>query len=162
MKRSKSLRQRGVRLQNVLANFTPEQLAGIGAVMMTYNEAETVLHEMIGVCVDFPGDTHEVVSRINGTEGMIELVLLAGPLFGIDRNQISETLKAQGFSHLKGYRDAVSHARIYDAESGVARSPSRQGKRVDVLLSVPALNWLADQNSALTEEMRHLLDALKY
>jgi hypothetical protein len=92
---------------------------------------------------------------------MVEIVLKAAPTFGIDKNDIVPTLKEHGFSYLKGYRDAVSHARIYDALSGVARADQRRGARLDILLTVQALQWLAQQLVALTKEMRHLVEALQ-
>jgi hypothetical protein len=162
MKRAKPLRQTGAKSLDVLRNFTDDQLIGIGSVAMTYNEAESILHDLMSECIRYPGDPYEIVSRINGTEGIVKIVSLAAPQMGIDQKEVAATLKEQGFSHLKPYRDAVIHARIYDAASGVARVPPKHGKRLDILLTVPALKWLTEQFEILSQEMKALLDAFEY
>lgn len=161
MKRKKNRRQSGIRYGDVLKNFTPAQLAGIGAVAMTYNEAEAALHDLVTPCIDFPGDSYEVISRINGTEGLTAIIRSATTRFDLTEEQ-TRSLKfaLDEFSQLKTYRDGVIHSRIKDISSGIAVAHLSKGIRVDILLSEESLEALYTRLAILTDEMQELATVL--
>ncbi len=161
MKRSDPLARGGARLALTLSNFSPSQLAGIGSVAMTYNEAEAVLHEFVGLCLGYPGDSVEVTSRINGTEGLVALAVSAGKALGLLATDLKPTFAEHGFTYLKTLRDAICHSRMYSVSQGIGRFRAKRGKPFDVLLSVKALRWVTRQFEFLIDEMRELTEALR-
>jgi hypothetical protein len=149
-------RQTGIKSGEVLKNFTTEQLAGIGATAMAYNEAILTLDAIVGQCLGFPGDAHEVTSRINGIDGKFAVIRAAAAQLELatdSKENISTSLGALGFAGLKTFRDAVIHSCIVDVASCVGRVDEGRGNRSDVLLSEEALEWLYVQIALLREEL---------
>ena len=160
MKRSKPLMTSGVRYGRVTDNLTLEQLALIGAVALTFNEAEDHINTYTGHVIGVQFDPIQVVSRINGFDGKIELIKLAAKEFGCtgeEMTAIEECLGNGGFMLVKQYRDAVVHARLFDAGTSVAKVNERRGKRAEVLLSVEALSGLLQRMEIMANEISELL-----
>ena len=145
MKR-KSSAGSGARLGDILEATTIEQRAWIGAVALAYNDAESVLHRVVGACFNCGGSFCAVTSRINGTDGLIEIILEAATSMGLPEATIKlfkGTLLENGFGYLKGLRDAVIHAQLFDSGSGLAVSQVKRGKsQNEVLLTPEALEGL--------------------
>ncbi len=148
----------------LLSNYTAKQLELIGSIAVLYNGCEHILHNAVGHCIEYRGNTRDITTRINGTEGLIAIIVSTSPrLLGVeppDHEAIKATLEQDGFSRLKSYRDAVVHSMPYNQLMGVGRSPGRRGKSVDVLLAEPALQWLATALSLLRDEMSEMASLL--
>jgi len=144
----------GYKSLSPLKNFSDTQLQQLGSVAVLYNEAEALLHKMAGDCIGYPASKLEVTSRINGTDGLKEIIVSALVVTESDKKVIAlyqETLG--GFSEAKQYRDAVIHSTIWDNKYRIGKQRSRRGKMDNVLLSEEALGWLVRYLSALFEEM---------
>jgi hypothetical protein len=131
---------------DIRKDLTEKQLAGIGAVAIAYNETEALLDVILARLLGLPPELSiQVTSRIHGIDGKIELI----KIWAKDLNApctlnslLSHTLGNEGktgFSLIKKYRDHVAHARAIDAPTGMAKTPGKRGKTLDVLLTV---NWL--------------------
>jgi hypothetical protein len=104
----------------------------------------------------FSHTANEVLSRINGVDGKIELAKIGMLELSADEqtvNLLAQTLGEAGFKEHKKYRDAVIHARVSDAPAGIALSPARRGKIDEVLLTVDALNGLYDRLALVRLEL---------
>jgi hypothetical protein len=156
MKR-KSATRSGARLGNILEATTLEQRAWIGAVALAYNDAEHVLHRVVGACLEYAGPFYSVTSRINGTDGLIALVHESAAAMGLSQHVakiFSVTLSEHGFAYLKGLRDSVIHAQLFDSGSGLATAPGKRGKRrEDVLLTPEALEGLYRRLVLVNQEL---------
>lgn len=163
MKRSTPLRTQGIRSSNPFDNLSVDQLAYIGAVAMLYNDLEQIIDEMCAKCLTDTIHPQEVLSRINGVEGKIEIVKHASKQWAFDPNEIAtlgETLGESGFLELKRLRDAVVHARVFDMTTSVARTRARKGKVGDVLLAHDALMGLFLRMQEMRVELSSIEDVL--
>jgi hypothetical protein len=77
LKRKSPDRRVGAYYLPILDNFSAEQLAGIGAVAMTFNDAERALHELLAPCLRCTTHYEIVASRINGMDGIAAIVRAA-------------------------------------------------------------------------------------
>jgi hypothetical protein len=59
---------------HTLKSFSRQQLEEIGAVAVTFNDAERALHELLGAALRFPGQYEVVASRINGMDGIAAII----------------------------------------------------------------------------------------
>lgn len=126
-------------------NLSTDQLAYIGAIAMLYNDAEDVVDDLCGAGLHIPIRDKEVLSRINGIDGKIELIKLCAKQWGFDAAEqafLASSLGDAGFKQLKKWRDAVVHARLLDRETSIARVYERRGAVAEVLLSLDALKGL--------------------
>jgi hypothetical protein len=158
MKRKSPLLRRSVHARDVRESLTRNQLETIGAIAIAYNEMEAALDQLLTLCLDYGGDSYEVTSRINGTEGKVAIIeasnIATSKLPAEWREVLANTLS--GFKTFKTYRDGVVHARNPDVHTNIGRSRVRQGAHTEVLLSEPALEWLYQQIS----HVRYEFDAL--
>ena len=149
----------GARLGDILEATSKDQRAWIGAVTLAYNDAEDILHRVAGACMNFPGNSYSVTSRINGTEGIINIIYDALASIPLPTGSITifeKTLSEEGFPYLKGLRDAVIHSRLFDTHTSIAVAPGGRGKTQDVLLSVGALEGLYRRMAILKDELDEL------
>ncbi|MGQ0741101.1 MAG: hypothetical protein ACT4OG_02220 [Alphaproteobacteria bacterium] len=147
---------RGKRSGDVRKNLTPEQLRGIGEVTMAYNEAEFLIDLCFGLGLQIEaGLWFEVSTRINGVDGLIAIIKkLVARDCEIDAATYALIENAfAAFKECKTYRDAVIHARILDAPSGLGEFVRKQGTHYHVLLTVEALNALYDRLVAVRTEL---------
>jgi len=145
----------------VLFNFSNEQLAGIGAVAVTYNAAEELIDDLVWTGWRLRFDPKEILTRIGGIDGKYALIKHAAKVWGMPddiTNALEETFSDNNFGLYKSYRDGVIHARIQDADTAVGWVVERRNKRKEVLLSTDALNGLAARLECITNE----LEALKW
>ena len=163
MKRKSPPRRAGWRYRDVLANFSEQQLAGIGAVAMTFNEAEQALHELLGPCLRCTTHHEVVASRINGMDGIVAIVRWAAKnLVRLDADRVEVAkgfwkdldLSLNAFLEAKKFRDGVIHANIFDATTAIANQHASQHATYDVLLTVEALDWLTQTCIILADELR--------
>src|SRR3954462_6110254 len=104
----------GARFGDILEATSQDQRAWIGAVALAYNDAEDVLHRLAGACINFPGNSYSVTSRINGSDGIISVIYDALASIALPTGSVDifkTTLSEEGFPFLKGLRDAVIHSR---------------------------------------------------
>jgi hypothetical protein len=170
MKRKSPSHRAGAHYLPVLANFSPQQLAGIGAVAMTFNDAERALHELLGPCLRWPTHYEIVASRINGMEGIAAIIRMAAKnLIRLDAARVQMAigfwkdldLTLDAFLEVKRFRDGVLHANIFDVHTAVGTMYASQDSTHDVLLTVEALKWLTDTCIVIAEELRAWENALE-
>lgn len=158
MKSKKPILQTAVKYGDIKKNFTVNQLAWIGAVAMAYNEAEGNLHLLTGSFLGYHGPYLEVTSRINGTEGLIALILSVLPKYNLAPEVLESFTSAlqEGFPTLKTYRDAVIHASLMDMHTAVAESRPNRGARTYTILTEDALEGLYERLISVREELLNL------
>ena len=133
------------RTGDVRKDLTQNQLAWIGSIALAYNETERLVDVIFGISLSLSELSYDVVSRINGTEGRVEIIKLAIRELGCPELMcvaFADTLGNNGFSLLKKFRDRIIHASIVDAAAAIARSPAKRGSFEEVLLTVDALKAL--------------------
>jgi hypothetical protein len=148
------------RTGNVRKDLSENQLAWIGSVALAYNETELILDLILTSALGQNDLGHALTSRINGTEGKIEILKTAIANLKAEqpiRDAIALTLGADGFSGLKKYRDRVIHARIRDAKNAIAQSPASRGKFEEVLLTEKALEGVYNRLVLLRAELSFIL-----
>jgi hypothetical protein len=159
MKR-KSEAKSGGRFGDILQSTSLEQRAWIGAVALAYNDAESALHKLAASCLITGCPPYSIISRINGSEGIIAIIdeTVAGMGMSADLQKLFKgSLEEHGFAYLKGLRDAVIHAQLFDSSTGLATAPGKRGKRrEEVLLSSVALEGLYQRLVILRRELRAL------
>lgn len=156
MKRNVPKLSSGGRPSNILSALTPNQLSLIGAIAMVYNDAEDFLQRIASVFVQYPADPYAIITRIGGIDGVVHIVLAATKNLTISQEAkaaFDNALNAEGFTQLKTYRDAVVHARLFNATPAIGRIPGRQNKPQDVLLTEDALARCYLKLAALKDEM---------
>jgi hypothetical protein len=111
------------KIGDIKSDFGPEQLTGIGAVAMNYNELEAEIFALFMFATGLnPNLSLEVFTRINGVDGIVEIIKKGANLLGITtpvQTELNDALGKGIFGLLKQYRDAVVHARAYNAPLGV-------------------------------------------
>jgi hypothetical protein len=148
------------RTGDVRQDLSESQLAWIGSVALAYNETEIFLDLILTSSLGQNDLGHELTSRINGTEGKIEIIKTAVANLKAEqsiRDSIAQTLGADGFSGLKKYRDRIIHARIRDAKNAIAHSPASRGKFEEVLLTPKALQGVYNRLVLLKVELSSIL-----
>lgn len=159
MKRKPGART-GARLGDILQATTIEQRAWIGAVALAYNDAEGLLHRLAGACFGMFGRPYSFTSRINGTDGLIAIIEETVASMGMADDILKlfrASLVEHGFAYLKGLRDAVIHARLFDSGIGIGEAPGKRGKRPEeVLLTPGALEGLYKRLAILCSEFGNL------
>jgi hypothetical protein len=145
------------RTGDIRKDYSEKQLAKIGAVALAYNEAEIQIDALIHLAFNLTGpDALELLSRINGVDGKIEIAKSALSELGATpeiQTLVSNSLGKNGFQLLKQYRDAVIHARDLDTVSGIATTAVKRGVLYEVLLSDAALNGLYDRLVIIKDEL---------
>ncbi|MDP9424036.1 MAG: hypothetical protein M3Q19_14610 [Pseudomonadota bacterium] len=146
----------------VLFNFTQEQLAGIGAVAMTFNAAEKLIDDLVRIGWQLKFDANEIITRIGGIDGKYELVKHAAKVWGMPAD-LQEALQSifskTDFQELKSLRDSIVHARIVDADRAVGVHLQRQNKRAEILLSAEALSGVARRLEIIANELEAIKQA---
>lgn len=164
MKRPYTPRKATVRTGDIKRDLSQGQLAGIGAVAVAYNYAEAVIDKMLTQVTGVRGDIGvHLMSRINGVDGKIELIKMKAVELNLAddvRRGLSEALGEGGFKLIKGYRDAIIHARVLDSNLELGEVILKRGRRHEILLSEKALFILYDTISLLTKELVDLQSIL--
>jgi len=146
------------KFDDVRADFSSAQLQGIGAVAMAYNELEAELFAlfMVSTGID-PNLQLDVFTRINGTDGVIEIIKKGAATLGIpaeSQTELNEVLGEGVFGLHKQHRDAVIHSRMYNAPLGVGIRAGRRAALFEVLLTKEALEILYQHMTALKRQLR--------
>lgn len=149
---------------NVKSDFTPAQRQAIGEVALNYNEMEGYVDALFFLVANLPDTIKlEVSSRINGLEGKVEIIKIGARHYGLDPEDLKQLQVALGdgigFMGLKGYRDAVVHARALNAPAGVGYKIERRAAVTEILLTTTALDALYEHITAVRHELQaaHLL-----
>jgi hypothetical protein len=145
-------------------DFTKDQLAGIGHVAMAYNEVEERLYNLFGIATGLSGRMlAEVFTRIGGIDGVVAIICHGGEKAGLspaEMEALRETLGEGAFGKYKKSRDAVVHARSFNAPAGIGYRLERRAKAQEVLLTAEALEILAKHLTCLVYEISHFDDIL--
>jgi hypothetical protein len=159
MKRPYTAEFSGVPVSDIRKDITQEQLAAIGAIALAYNYAENTIRRMVLPALRMPVELHrDVVSRINGADGLIEIVKLGAKSLRLSDTITDFLAESLGvFKIHKKYREAVIHARILNKDAGIGELVESRGVHSEVLLTADALNACYDHISALRPELSALL-----
>jgi hypothetical protein len=161
MRRSSTFRPTK-RTGHVKKDLSKDQLAGIGAVAIVYNETENLINILLSLSLQISWPLHrEVTSRINGVDGKIEIAKAGLRDLGASEEMqllVAQTLGDGGFSLLKKYRDLIIHATVLDVPVGIGLSPGKRGKSEEILLTTDALDGVFERLEICRLE---LLEALK-
>jgi hypothetical protein len=147
---------------DVTKTLSKQQFLALGKVAHFYNYCEVAIDRMFGPMVGIvPTMRREVVARINGIEGKIELIKIGAANLKLPediRLFLAVSLGDGGFMKLKHFRDAVVHARVVHIQRGIGERTERRGRHFEVLLTSKALNGLARH----LVEMAYELDGLMH
>jgi hypothetical protein len=148
-------------IEDILLDVPQDQLAAIGAVSLSYNYAENTINRMLYLAIGMPiALFRDVVSRINGIDGKIEIVKAGAKerlnLSDEAQDFMSISLGNEGFKLLKKYRDAVIHARIVNRLTSIGELVESRGKHSEVLLSREALRGLYERLELMRRELASL------
>jgi hypothetical protein len=168
MKRKAPESRSGASTGDVKKDLSSEQLAGIGAVAILFNELEFSLECILYRGLNLPGGLWlETVKRISSFDSKVELAsLIVAEYQHYASNQfeakdwafaeiIKETLTS--LKVVKGLRDAIVHARVFDMSTGIGEKISYKGKIDQVLLTAEALNALYAHMDVLRKELTAIL-----
>jgi hypothetical protein len=149
---------------NILRDLKPGQLRAMGAVAVAWNQAEHHLRYIMSAALMTPEPLwDEVSTRINGFDGIKELTRMAFELHFVhvyNFPEVYETIDITlgGLQEYKRYRDAVIHAQVLDAPTGVGWLIQRRGKHEQVMLSMKALVGLYKRLRIIHFELSFLWD----
>jgi hypothetical protein len=166
MKRPHQLSARDrTRWGDIKKDLSQNQLAGIGAAALAYNEVEVEIDRLFFLATGLSKELQlEVSTRLGGIDGKTAIIIKGVKRFGLDQQeqkQLEEILGDHGvFGTLKSYRDAVIHARLINAPIGIGARVDRRAKIFDVLLSQDALDALYTHLISLRDELNAAANAL--
>jgi hypothetical protein len=158
MKRKKQRDSKNkARTGDIKRDISVDQRAALGAAALAYNDVEKYIEGLFFIVTDLPGPMqYEVSTRITSIAAKVDIVLAGADYLGLDpqdRTQLGEALGEGIFGKLKGYRNAVIHARILDASTGIGLSVENRANLQEVLLTVTALEALYINLVALAKEL---------
>lgn len=150
----------GASQQDVPKDLSPEQLQGIGAVAISWNEVEFGL-----ACILYSGLILDGLSWVNviarlSLGAKIELIDSAQETLTVPdhiRALVKTTVNTT--NELKGLRNSVVHARVFDAPNAIGENIRPNGSIGQVLLTPTALHCLYQRLVLLREEL-HCINAL--
>lgn len=148
----------GVTTENIKADLTQPQLAGIGAVTLAWNEVEFMLDVSLYSGEDLPADClldDLPRRRLDEKIKQLRKAALRWHLRSDCLDAIEST--AAAFSQLKDLRNAVVHSRLFNSQTGIGHRVTARGEIYEVLLTTEALHWLYEQLVFLRSELRALL-----
>ena len=141
--------------QDVKKDFSNDQLARIGAVVMVWNELEFMLDCALYSGEELPAKCLEDDLPKRRLDEKVKQVGWAAEKWGLPDSFIASIrASAKAFSILKDCRNAVVHSRIYDSQTAICNRIKRSGEIEEVLLTIEALNWLYEQIDILRHEIR--------
>lgn len=148
----------GSTVQDIKRDLSSEQLAGIGAVAIAWNEIEFMLdvalysgEELEASCLQDDLPRRRLDDKIRHARKAADRWRLPADYLK------SIELTACAFSDLKDLRNAVVHSRVFDTQHGIGHRITAKGKVQEILLTTKALEWLYQQLIALCFELRCIL-----
>jgi hypothetical protein len=155
MKRPKGKAIPANRTRDIKQDFSIEQRAAVGAVTLSFNELqydfEAMLHTAMGVPEWlFLGISSRISSLDLKTE-IINLVLERAISNAHERDEIKRIIgEVKTFA---GFRNAITHARMLNADLGIGLNLENRAKEWEVLMQAPALDIFYDHIIALQNEL---------
>lgn len=141
--------------EDIKVDFSVEQLAGIGAVAMAWNEIEFMLDVAIYSGEALPASClQDDLPRRRLDEKIKDFGNAAKAWMLPESCLRSLEQSAAAFSGYKDLRNAVVHSRIYSAQKAIGNRISLKGEIFEVRLTVDALEWLYKQLVNLRWELR--------
>lgn len=148
----------GGTVQDIKRDLSPEQLAGIGAVAIAWNEIEFMLDVVLYSGEELEASCLQDDLPRRRLDDKIKHARKAADRWGLPADCLdSIELTACAFSKLKNLRNAAIHSRVFDAQSGIGHRITIKGEIQEVLLTTKALEWLYQQLIALCFELRCVL-----
>lgn len=152
----------------ILEAVDSEKLKLIGAICLQWNFIEDLIDDSLSRALHLDHNIeHEVTSRIYGLDGKFEIIKKASKEYLVftetESTMIAATIGA--VAEHKTYRDAVTHAKVYDPQSDIALSSRRRGVSIEVLISIEALSALLERLTVISDEIVsvfRLLEAFYY
>ena len=163
----------GVRYGDVKKDLSHEQLAGIGAVAISFNDLEFELDVLLAMALAAPDPLlMDVAKRVKGLEDRVDLAKMAIDHWQNLANFVNAptdyrfdaVAKASlgAFSQQKKYRDLIVHSRVYHNSDKIGEMINYKGSHEQVLLSEAALEWVYQINLALTAELNLIRHYVRY
>jgi hypothetical protein len=134
------------KIGDIKSDFTPEQLAAIGAIAMNYNETEGYIESLFGIAarlLDNPW--HFELSGRVPLDAKIDFIKRVADhyLTPDDARQLQIALGDDRFGKIRSHRNAVIHARIVNAPLATGQHVQKRKVAIEeVLLSTKALDKL--------------------
>lgn len=163
MRRKSKGPRRYSNLNDIKNDLPTEQLAGIGAVSLAWNELESGIDFLLATSLKLATPMHlEVTSRINGFDGKIALIKAAlKKVWQVPEDSCAVIADTFGAIEVyKRYRDGVVHALIVSRDSAVAQTAQRRGALDEILVTVDALDALYARIIAADREVFLILKAV--
>jgi hypothetical protein len=138
--------------------LTTEQLAEIGAILLKFNQIESLIEFVLLVILDLPPRLWmEVVRRINGMDAKLSILRHYYETNKILTDDAKQCLKIalDGVADYKKYRDLIIHCVPYDVEKGIGQHITTKAEAVQILLSKDALSALYERLCILNDELIH-------
>ena len=148
----------GSKFCNIKKDLSVEQLAGIGAVAIVWNDIEFLLDTSIysGELLDATCLIEDLPKR--NLSRKLKDLHFAAEKWSLNKDCLDAIARTiEKFSWLKERRNAVVHCRVFDAPSATGEIVLRSGGHVEVLLSTEALDWLYRQSLEIQNELRCIL-----
>jgi hypothetical protein len=138
--------------------LSPDQLAGIRAVAIAWNEIEFMLDVALYSGEELEASCFQDDLPRRRIDDKIKHARKAADRWSLPADCLSSIeLTASAFSNLKDLRNAVIHSRVFDARSGIGHRFTMKGKTQEILLTTKSLEWLYQQLIALCFELRCVL-----
>jgi hypothetical protein len=140
---------------DIKRDLSKDQLAGIGAVAMAWNSAESfvdlLLTIALGLDTSLASDLTDRVGAFDAKSVLINQASVKRLRLDHELFDLTETLGVA--KECKTNRDGVIHAQLYNADKGLGILYKREGQ-YDVLLSQEALDSLYARLIAIRDELR--------
>jgi hypothetical protein len=145
----------GAAFTDVKLNFSSAQLAGIGAVILAWNEVENHLAYAFQSALRLPSSIAREVALQTRFDKQIDFLKQLAEnrtcLPEILEPSVKEALRK--VRECKAARDAIAHARVFHAEHGVGQMENYNARRFEVLLTEEALSAFYDLLVVLAAEI---------
>ena len=145
------------RTDELRKDFSEEQLAGIGAVAMAFNECESIIDALLIVALGgIPAQLFdEVMTRFGGLDVKVDIAKKAAAnVLGFEKANLAAVVAAlDELLEYKRYRDAIVHAKLTNRKSGIGLVFKRGGKAYEILLTAKALNALYQRLWSLKKDL---------
>ena len=141
---------------DIKKDLSKEQLAGIAAAALAYNEIELALDDIFYGMTGISDEMQLQISTRLNIASKVEIIKLGIASLGLKADDLQELLDVLGenvFFKLKGIRNSIVHARVVNASVGIGLTVEKQAKIKEVLLNAPALELFYRHLIALRDEL---------
>jgi hypothetical protein len=149
----------GRRVEDPKEAYSAEQLAEVGAIILIWNQIETLVDWLVHVSLRLPIMVFwDVVRRISGVRAKVDLLRLSAERSNILDDDARKCMKItlDGVLEYKGYRDNIAHSVPYDIDKGIVHTFKYGTEMTQTLVTMDALNGLYLRLKLLLDELREV------